>query len=467
MESTVKLAPPWVAASPRRGWLDAARILALTGLVAGALANEPVPPPEPVGPAAAPSQPPVAAPPEPAVAEEGATNMVEGVLRKSANLVQSSNLLSSVYRDREHERFAGFQNQLEAARELRRQKMHAQAEAKLVALVQGLDTPDGVRRASMIELALTAQDNHELPRAQQIYTQFINTYPEDPGIPELLLRQGLLYREMGGYANAINKFFAVLNSSLKVRGESLEYYQKLVLQAQAEIADTYYLQGKYQDASYNYTRLLKTESLVLNRAGVRYKLAQCYTQMDRHTEAISVAQDYLRLHAGQPDEPEIRYLLATSFKKVGRKREAVEQVMAILEDQQRRKSLQPDRWVYWQQRTGNDIANQLYHEGDFQNALLIYTQLAESGAEPAWQLPALYQVGLVYERLNQPNRAAEVYDRIAARSAEVATNSPTPGLSLVMDMARWRKSFLSWQTTTELAAREFQSSVTNSVAVTK
>jgi tetratricopeptide (TPR) repeat protein len=445
----------------------------LAGLFARAFASEFVLPQEPVSGQAAPAPAvadhaaPVVAAPAPSPVEQGETNTVESSLRRSANLVQSSNLLSSIYRDQDHEKFAGFQTQLEAARELRRQKMHAQAEAKLVALVQGLDTPDSLRRAGMIELALTAQDNQELPRAQQIYTQFINTYPDDPGIPELLLRQGLLYREMGAYANAINKFFAVLNSSLKVRGENLEYYQKLVLQAQAEIADTYYAQGKYQDASYNYTRLLKTESVVLNRAGVRFKLAQCYVQLERQTEAITVAQDYLRLHAGQPDEPEIRYLLATSFKKVGRKREAMEQVMALLENQQRVKSAQPERWVYWQQRTGNDIANQLYHEGDFQNALMIYTQLAETGADPSWQLPALYQVGLVYERLNQPNRAAEVYDRIAARTAEVSTNQLPPGLTLVIDMSRWRKSFLSWQTTTELASRELQGTATNSVAASK
>jgi hypothetical protein len=62
----------------------------------------------------------------------------------------------------------------------------------------------------------------------------------------------------------------------------------------------------------------------------------------------------------------------------------------------------------------------------------------------------LYQVGLVYERLRQPLRAAEAYDRILGRQSEVATNDPPPGLATVLDMAKWRKSYLSWQTNAEV-----------------
>ena len=47
---------------------------------------------------------------------------------------------------------------------------------------------------------------------------------------------------------ALAKFYAVMTGSLKLKFGSLEYYQRLVLQAQTEIADTYYLQGKYLDA---------------------------------------------------------------------------------------------------------------------------------------------------------------------------------------------------------------------------
>ena len=62
----------------------------------------------------------------------------------------------------------------------------------------------------------------------------------------------------------------------------------------------------------------------------------------------------------------------------------------------------------------------------------------------------LYQVGLVYERLLQPQLAAEAYGKITARAKDFGTNTPAPSLVAVMDMARWRTNHLQWQTKAEL-----------------
>ena len=88
----------------------------------------------------------------------------------------------------------------------------------------------------------------------------------------------------------------------------------------------------------------------------------------------------------------------------------------------------PENWVYWRQRAGNDIANQLYLEGDYLNALEVYKHLAELDSGPAWQLPVWYQIGLIYERLRQPDKATETFDAIVARGKILTgpTNTPRP-----------------------------------------
>src|SRR5208337_2458386 len=106
------------------------------------------------------------------------------------------------------------------------------------------------------ELALVAQDANQLSRAEQIFAQYLQAYPDDPSAPEVLLRQGLIYRQMGVNTLAVSKFYAVMSTALKLKLDRMDYYKKLVLQAQIEIADTYYQEGKYEEAADFFRRLL-------------------------------------------------------------------------------------------------------------------------------------------------------------------------------------------------------------------
>ena len=124
--------------------------------------------------------------------------------------------------------------------------------------------------------------------------------------------------------------------------------------------------------------------------------------------------------------------------------------MALLQEQQGGTNRDGATLAYWQRRAGNEIANQLYLQGDYVNALEIYQRLVELGQSPAWKSQALYQVGLTYERLQQPQRAVETYDRILTLNEE--TNSPTQGgAQTVLDMAKWRKEYLTWLSQAEQA----------------
>ncbi|NGO38578.1 tetratricopeptide repeat protein [Limisphaera ngatamarikiensis] len=349
------------------------------------------------------------------------------------------------------DRLKQLQGQLELARHLRLTRQTAQATPLLVELLAE-DVPEEIQRSALLELALVAQDENDLPRAQQVYAQFVQKWPADPRVPEVLLRQGLLFRRMGLNNLALAKFYSVMTAALVLKTDYFEYYQRLVLQAQIEIAETHYLSGRFAEAAEFYQRLLRQNNPFLNRALVQYRLIRSLAAVGRHDEAASQAYDFLDRFPDAPEQPEVRFLLATSLKQLGRNSEALQQVLKLLTEQRARTADRPEVWAYWQRRTGNEIANQLYREGDYTRALDIYLTLAQLDSSPAWQLPVLYQVGMTYERLQQPELAAQTYQRILDRVGELGTNA-TPGLQALIQMARWRMDFVKWQTRAELALR--------------
>ena len=103
--------------------------------------------------------------------------------------------------------------------------------------------------------------------------------------------------------------------------------------------------------------------------------------------------------------------------------------MALLNSEQARSAKDPDTWAYWQKRTGNRLANELYEKGDYLNALLIYQTLWQLPGDATWKSQALYQMGLIYERLEQPERAIDAYTRILGPAANVTAGNAAPNAS--------------------------------------
>lgn len=364
-------------------------------------------------------------------------------LRNSSDLIASSNLHNPAP-DAAAARQTDFQAQLETGWQQKRDKDFTGATRTFVGLLEG-DAPLEIQRTALLELALVAQESQQPARAQQIFAQYLQKHPDDPSAAEVLLRQGLLYRQLGAPALALSKFYSVMTTSLRLKLDRLEYYQRLVLQAQTEIADTYYLQGKFDEAADFLGRLLKLDNPQLNVAQIRYKLVRSLASLGRHTEVVAQAELFIGSFANAGELAEVRFLMADSLKKLGRTREAMQQVLALLEAQEAEAERTPGNWVYWQQRAGNEIANQLYKEGDYLNALEIYRRLAGLNRTAAWQLPVWYQMGLVYERLQQPQLASETYSRILDRRKEMSSEDITPSLAAVLDMAAWRRDHLAWQ----------------------
>ena len=75
-------------------------------------------------------------------------------------------------------------------------------------------------------------------------------------------------------------------------------------------------------------------------------------------------------------------------------------------------------------------------------------------SSPGWLLPVLYQVGLVYEQLRQPEKAIEAYDRILASQKDLSKEASSASLMEVINMAKWRKTHLTWRANVETADRD-------------
>jgi tetratricopeptide (TPR) repeat protein len=139
-------------------------------------------------------------------------------------------------------------------------------------------------------------------------------------------------------------------------------------------------------------------------------------------------------------------------------------VLQLLASQSELASVSPATWTYWKQRAGNEIANDLYRDGQYLKALEIYLNLAKIDLSLSWQLPVLYQIGLVYEHLHQPQKAIEKYETILAQERELAGPLATPGLKALLDMARWRKEHLAWLDKATLASRTVKLTIPERIA---
>ena len=355
-------------------------------------------------------------------------------------------------------------HQYEMARYLRTTRQPRDAEPMLIDLLRDT-SPDLIKQSALLELAASVQDENDLTRAQQIYAQFLGKWPNDLRVPEILLRQGLLFRQMGLYQLAFTKFYAVMTSALVLKNDQLDFYVRLVLQAQTEIAETRYELGEYAYAADFFSRLLKQNNPAINRSQILYKLARCHAALGKNAEAVSDAQEFLLNYPDAPEQPEIRFHLALALKQIGRNGESLQQVLLLLREQRALTKDHPEIWAYWQQRAGNLIANQLYREGDYARALEIYLNLARLDSSPLWQLPVNYQIGMTYERLWQPQKATEIYTGILSHEKELGTNAP-PSLKTVFDMAQWRVQFIQWQNQAEAANHQLHVAAPNNTAAT-
>jgi tetratricopeptide (TPR) repeat protein len=256
-----------------------------------------------------------------------------------------------------------------------------------------------------------------------------------------LLELGRTLRDLGVYKLAIDRFYNVINCTLKLPSEGFDHYQVLAKTAQFEIAETHFMAGEFVEAGKFYTRLRLLDLAPVDRARAHLKAGFALRLQGDLENAVTTLRSYTEQWPDDENIPEARYLLAVTLGDLKRTQEAFAATLELLRTEQSRVATDPKRWAYWQRRTGNQLANYFYETGDTVNAQAIYAGLFELSPEPSWRLPITYQLALCYERLGMSDRARLSYQAIL----DAAGENPAPDLAELARMARWRIEHLEWR----------------------
>ena len=321
---------------------------------------------------------------------------------------------------------------------------HAAAEKAFMRALTA-NVPVEKKRSLVLEMADLYRRSDQLTKAAAVLEKFVKTYPSDREMPQVLLQLGAVYRDLGAYSMATARFFQVLNSTLRVSDEDIPEYRQLAMKARLEIAETYAVQGNLTEAEKYFSRLQLLELEPADRERVLLRGAQMQFTLKQWLAAEKAMAGFAAAHPESPHLAEVRYMRAKALEELGRKQEAVDEVVALLQMAPPGEAEAARAAAYWKRRCANELANGFYEQGDFLGALAVYQALARASMDPTWRWPAIYQIGLCFERMDMPHRAAEAYDAILAKDA-----APAPGMKLpeslvsLQEMARWRRSHLVW-----------------------
>lgn len=292
-------------------------------------------------------------------------------------------------------------------------------DAAEIAYRQVLDgkAPLEITKAALLGLAYMHRKQGALTKAAAIYERFLKEFPSDERVPDALLELGRTLRDMGAPRLAIARFYNVINSTLKLpANHGFEHYQLLAKTAQFEVAETHFQNGDYAEANKFYSRLRMLDLAPTDRARAQFKSAYSLQLAGDNEGATNGLRSFVEQWPDDENVPQARYLLASCLRALDRPQEALTATLDLLRAERSRSAADAKRWVYWQRRTGNQLANGFFQSGDILNALAIYHGLAALSDDPIWRIPVTYQIAQCYERLGDLDRATKSY-RVIVDSA--------------------------------------------------
>ena len=306
------------------------------------------------------------------------------------------------------------------------------------------------RTKALLEMADLYHKYNVKPKEAAVYERYIDAYPNDIMVPELYMRLGFIYREIGAFNTALTKFYSVLNSSLSVNTNGMDAYRQLSLRAQIEIADTYYMMGDYEQAAKFYMRLKRLDLGAAGHAQVDFKYAYTQYLLKDYSATISNFQAFIQSYPDNSLVAESHFVLASAYKQINQPQAALNEVLSLLMYQELHKE-DAATWSYWKKRTGNQMGNEFYEQGEFESALQIYQAMARLSDDPGWLWPSLYQMGLCFERLRLTTKAVDAYNLILTGADTMQKNGVvlSPPLKDLLDQVKWRKDHLNWQEDTQ------------------
>ncbi|TVR48540.1 MAG: hypothetical protein EA425_14190 [Puniceicoccaceae bacterium] len=308
-----------------------------------------------------------------------------------------------------------------------------------------LNTPVRQKRGLLLNLADHYQEAGELAKAAAVLERFASEFPRDADLPATYLRLGALYRTIGAPKLAISKYYQVLNATIAAGPEIVTAHTRLAHQARLAMADIHLELGDLTSAARLYQRISRLDLEPADRERVAFRTGLLHYRHGNWPQAIADLREFLASHPRSEYRPEAAYLLTRSLHQAGRRSEALETVYTLLRREPPATGPLGESHLYWKQRAGNELANHFYEGGDFTTALALYQGLARLDPRPRWQWPAIYQIGLCFERLGLPDRASAAYREILKpSSAPVDPDALDDHLRSLRQMARWRLDHLAW-----------------------
>lgn len=281
--------------------------------------------------------------------------------------------------------------------------------------------------------------NQQWAQAIPLYEAFIAENRESIDLPYALLELGRTYAQLGATEAALTRFYMVLDMAVYVDSPSILQAREVSYSAQYDIAQIQMVLGNYGQAARLFRGMHKLPLKEVDLANIYLNCARALKLSGDKFGASNEYRALLELFTAPTVLAEARFELAVLYAELGRRDEALQQVLAFFERQ--KKSGMPDEtWRYWQRRAGNQLANMFYTAGNLPEAAELYGKLLQLSTETRWRWPLLYQVGLVAEQMKDLAKAKAVFTELAGAKAEGLSSE----VAELPKLAQWRLEHLNW-----------------------
>lgn len=290
-----------------------------------------------------------------------------------------------------------------------------------------------------LTLARSFRRNQDWGQAIPLYEAYILENPNSPELAMVLLELGRTYAQSGANEAALSRFYSVLDMAVNQEGTSLTQGREVAYSAQYEIAQTQMALGRHAQAARLFRGMRKLPLIDVDRANIYLSCARALKLSGDKPGAAEEYQTLLQSFSDSPVAPEARFELAVVYAELGRRDDALREVLSLFE-RQKSSGSSDETWRYWQRRAGNQLANMFYSAGNLPEAAELYGKLLQLSGDARWRWPLLYQVGLVAEQMKDFAKAKVTYTELAAAKAE----GLTADVAELPKLAQWRLEHLKW-----------------------
>ena len=165
-----------------------------------------------------------------------------------------------------------------------------------------LDVPDidpELSQDAIWKLLKSYQGAHEYQAAHQVVNQLLRQYPNHPKTIAARLERGIILKEKGQYARAIEEFEELLSQQLLEGNNASE--------ARFYVAESYQNMGEYRKAIEAYYKVSYhgAEGFSQWITSADFQRARCHESLGEHATAITVYARIERREGGQSPQGEM------------------------------------------------------------------------------------------------------------------------------------------------------------------